>query len=74
MGWYMTTQEYSRISDCGEYGIKPHGGGSTGGELWAWINTEFATKVGYLMDVDNFEIGIDEFEEEMRYMVAELDK
>ena len=46
--------DYSEISECGQYGLKPHGGNATGGELWAWINSEFPTKVGELMDCDNF--------------------
>lgn len=64
--------DYSEISECGQYGLKPHGGNATGGELWAWINSEFATKVGELMDCDNFLIAIDNFEEEMRCMVEEF--
>ena len=64
--------DYSEISECGQYGLKTHGGNATGGELWAWINSEFPTKVGELMDCDNFLIAIDNFEEEMRCMMEEF--
>ena len=64
---------YSKISECGKYGVKPYEG-TTGGQLWAWIDTYFAEHVGDLMDIDNFEIGIDVFEEEMRIIIAELEE
>lgn len=65
--------EYKITSECGKYGVKSIslGHGSTGGELWAWINTEHATRVGYVMDIDNMEIAIDEHEEEMRCLIME---
>ncbi len=64
--------EYTRTSPCGKYGLKAYGGDSIGGQLWAWINTEFAENVGEIWDIDNFEIAIDEFEMEMWELAAEF--
>ncbi len=62
--------EYVKISECGKYGAKAYGNGSPGGELWWPINEPFAEMVGEMWDIDNFEIAIDAFEEEMRELCA----
>ena len=64
--------EYTQISQCGKYGLKPYGGNSEGGELWAWINEDFASKVGELWDCENFLTAIDNFEEEMQCIMEEF--
>ena len=62
---------YDKISECGKYGYKSHEEGR-GGQLWAWINTEYADSVGEIMYEENFEIAIDEFELELNCIRAEL--
>lgn len=64
--------QYTRTSPCGKYGLKPYGGESDGGQLWAWINTDFAENVGEIWDIDNFEIAIDEFELELKELAAQF--
>ena len=64
-------EKYIKISDCGKYGYKSYGEGC-GGQLWAWLNTEFAQEVGDVWDEDGFEHAIVEFELEMSMIRAEM--
>mgnify|MGYP003111057078 CR=1 FL=1 len=66
-------KKYHEISPCGEFGLvvyHPHEEKS-GAQLWAWINSKdddgnsIATNVGEIMDRRNFELAIDNFNEEM---------
>jgi hypothetical protein len=60
---------YSKISECGTYGFKPYGPHTDGGELWAWINTDYAMCViDDIWHPDEMEEAIYEFKVEMKML------
>ena len=67
-------KKYHQISPCGEFGLVVYHPDeeNSGAQLWAWINgrdpdtgKSLATKVSEIMDRRNFELAIDDFNEEM---------